>query len=83
MISYPSTNVSWEDWCGSMAELFASNQLGFLPEEKWRDYADGMQGIGYFVQNGIPEHRNYSDWRSWANDLAGIMNVIYQPTAYY
>jgi len=83
MISYPPDNVSWEYWVGSMAELFSANQLGTVPEERWRDWVDGMQGIGYFVQNGIPDHRGYNDWRSWARDTAGIMNVIYQPMVYY
>jgi hypothetical protein len=34
-----------------------------------------MNGIGYFVQSGIPDHRGYNDWREWAKAMVGIMSV--------
>jgi hypothetical protein len=58
-----------------MAEQFASNQLGTLPEEQWRIWADGMNGIGYFVQNGVPDPRGFDTWQDWASSLVGIMNI--------
>jgi hypothetical protein len=58
-----------------MAEQFASNQLGTIAEDQWRLWADGMQGIGYFVQNGVPDHRNFETWQDWATSLVGIMNI--------
>jgi hypothetical protein len=58
-----------------MAELFAPNQLGTAPEEQWTDWASGMQGIGYFIESGIPDPRGYNDWQSWAENLVGIINV--------
>jgi hypothetical protein len=58
-----------------MAELFATQQLGTVPETHWRDWADGMQGIGYFVQNGVPDHRGFENWENWAERVVGIMNV--------
>ena len=33
-----------------MEEQFAPNQLGHVTEDKWRQWVDGMNGIGYFVQ---------------------------------
>jgi hypothetical protein len=58
-----------------MAELFATQQLGTVPEDNWRDWADGMQGIGYFVQNGVPDHRSFEVWQDWAERVVGIMNI--------
>jgi hypothetical protein len=59
-----------------MAELFAGQQLGTVPEERWKDWANGMQGIGYFVQSGVPDARGFDDWREWAERMAGIMSII-------
>jgi hypothetical protein len=58
-----------------MEELFAANQLGHVPENDWRVWVDGMNGIGYFVQSGIPDHRLYSNWKEWAQQLVGIMSL--------
>ena len=76
MISYDPRGMTWDQYCKLMEELFASNQLGHVPEARWRDWVDGMNGIGYFVQSGIPDHRAYSDWQSWAEAMAGIMSVM-------
>jgi len=58
-----------------MEEQFAPNQLGHVTEDKWRQWVDGMNGIGYFAQSGIPDHRGYNDWREWAKAMVGIMSV--------
>jgi hypothetical protein len=76
MITYDPRNLSWDQWCARMAELFAGQQLGTVPEERWKDWANGMQGIGYFVQSGVPDARGFDDWREWAESLAGIMSII-------
>jgi hypothetical protein len=60
-----------------MAELFASNQLGTLPEDRWREWADGMQGIGYFLNSGVPDPRLFNTWQEWAEQMAGIMSIGY------
>lgn len=75
MIAYDCRGMDWDQYCKLMAELFASNQLGYVPEDRWRDWVDGLNGIGYFVQSGVPDHRGYSDWRDWANAMTGIMNI--------
>jgi hypothetical protein len=74
--------MTWENWCALMAELFASNQLGTVPEENWRDWADGMQGIGYFAQSGVPDQRTFDVWQDWATSLVGIMSIINLNTNY-
>lgn len=58
-----------------MAELFAAQQLGTVPEERWKEWADGMQGIGYFVNSGVPDSRMFDNWRPWAEQLVGIMTI--------
>jgi hypothetical protein len=47
-----------------MFELFAANQLGTVPETNWRQWADGLAGIGRFP--GAPDSRNFSSWQDWA-----------------
>jgi hypothetical protein len=76
MITYDPRNLTWDEWCARMAELFAGQQLGTVPEERWKDWANGMQGIGYFVQSGVPDSRGFDDWREWAESVAGIMSII-------
>jgi len=82
MITYDHRNMTWDYWCALMAGLFASNQLGTVPEDKWRDWVDGMNGIGYFVQNGLPDHRGFENWQDWASELCGFMNIIYTNANY-
>ena len=75
MITYDPRGMSWETYCKYMEELFASNQLGHVSEENWRQWVDAMNGIGYFVQSGIPDHRGYEKWQDWATALIGIMSI--------
>ena len=75
MVSYDPRGMVWDQWCSLMTELFAANQLGTVPEQNWRDWADGMQGIGFFVNSGVPDQRSYSDWRDWAAAIVGILSI--------
>lgn len=75
MITYDPRGMNWNQYCKLMNELFASNQLGVVPEENWRSWVDGMNGIGYFVLSGIPDHRGFSTWQDWAERMVGIMNL--------
>ena len=77
MITYDPRGQTWDSWCALMAELFASNQLGTLPEDRWREWADGMQGIGYFLNSGVPDPRLFNTWQEWAEQMAGIMSIGY------
>ena len=75
MISYDPRGMSWSQYNKLMEELFASNQLGHVEESDWRMWVDGMNGIGYFVQSGMPDHRPYENWQDWAIAVAGIMSI--------
>ena len=75
MITYDPRGMSWDQYCRLTQELFSSNQLGVVTEDNWRHWVDGMNGIGYFVQSGIPDHRGYSNWQDWAQAMCGIMSL--------
>ena len=75
MITYDPRGMNWAQYCKLMAELFAPNQLGYVEEKDWRDWVDGMNGIGYFVQSGIPDHRGFNTWQEWAETVCGIMSL--------
>jgi hypothetical protein len=57
-------NMDWDFWCASMASLFAANQLGTIEEARWREWANGIAGIGRFV--GAPDSRLFETWQDWA-----------------
>jgi len=75
MISYDPRDMTWDQYNKLMEELFAANQLGNVPEDRWRDWVDGMNGIGYFVQSGVPDHRGFATWQDWAAQMTGIMSI--------
>ena len=75
MITYDPRGMDWPQYNKLMMELFAPNDLGYVPEERWRDWVDAMNGIGYFVQSGIPDHRLFATWHEWAEQLMGIMSL--------
>ena len=75
MITYDPRGMEWDGYCKLMQELFSANQIGGVEEEHWRNWVDGMSGIGIFGQSGIPDHRVYEDWRDWAQAMCGIMNL--------
>lgn len=75
MVAYDPRGMTWPQYSKLMAELFAAQQLGFVPEEKWRDWVDGMNAIGYFTQSGVPDHRGFAEWQDWAKAVVGIMNI--------
>ena len=73
MIVYDPRGMTWEQYCKLMQELFAPQQIGSVPEELWRDWVDGINGIGFFVQSAIPDHHMFTDWQDWAMAMCGIM----------
>ena len=75
MIVYDPRYMNWNNWCALMAELFASQQLGTAPEEKWREWASGMASIGYFNSSGIPDPRGFRTWKEWAVRVVDALSV--------
>lgn len=75
MTTYDPRGMTWDQYCALMAELFAVQELGTVPEERWRDWVDGMTGIGYFLNSGVPDSRGFETWQDWAQRLVGIMDI--------
>jgi len=73
--TYDPRNMLWDNWCSLMAELFAAQELGTLPEDRWREWGDGMAGIGYFMNSGVPSTHQFATWQEWAENLVGIMSI--------
>jgi len=72
--TYDPRNMTWDQWCALTAEQFAAQQLGTVPEERWKDWVDGMAGIGYFMSFGMPDSRGFETWQDWAQQVMGIVN---------
>jgi hypothetical protein len=75
MVTYDPRNLDWDTYCKFMAELFATNSIGIVPEENWRDWVDGLNGIGAFEQSAIPDQRMCETWQDWAEQMVGIMSI--------
>lgn len=75
MTTFDPRGLSWDMWCELMADLFAAQQLGTVPEDRWREWGDGMAGIGYFMSSGVPDTRTFERWEDWATSLVGIMDI--------
>lgn len=75
MVTYDPRYMTWSQWCPLMADLFAEQQLGTAPEERWKDWASGLAGIGYFMESGVPDPRGFKTWQEWAAQMVGIMTI--------
>ena len=78
MVTYDPRGMTWDYYCRLMEELFAPQQLGHVTEDKWREWVDGMNGIGYFVNSAVPDQRQFATWQAWAESMVGIMNLEYK-----
>jgi hypothetical protein len=74
-VTYDPRGLTWDNYCRYMAELFAPNDLGTMPEEQWQQWAAGVYGIGYFAQSGVPDPRGFQNWQDWAMAVVGIMSI--------
>lgn len=75
MTTFDPRGMLWDNWCSLMAELFSAQQLGTLPEDRWREWGDGMAGIGYFMNSAVPSTHSFETWQEWAENLVGIMSI--------
>ena len=79
MVTYDPREIAWDFWCPLMAELFAGQQLGTVPEEQWQDWANAVAGIGYFGNSAVPDASGFENWQDWAQQLVGIMRIEARP----
>jgi hypothetical protein len=75
LTTYDPRGQTWDSWCALMSELFAAQQLGTLPEDRWQEWGNAMAGIGYFMSSGVPDTRTFERWEDWAVSLIGIMDI--------
>ena len=75
MVTYDPRGLEWDEYCPLMAELFAAQDFGTVPEERWAEWVDALSGIGYFGNSGVPDSRGFETWQDWAQALVGIMDM--------
>jgi len=75
MVTYDPRGMTWDQWCRLMSELFASQSLGTLPENKWQEWADAVAGISNFMASGVADSRGFKTWQDWAAHLTGTMTI--------
>lgn len=75
MVTYDPRGQTWDSWCALMAELFAVQELGTVPEDRWKEWGDAMAGIGYFMSSGVPDTRIFDRWEDWAASIVGVMDI--------
>lgn len=75
MVAYDPRGMTWDQYCKLMVELFAARQLPAVPEEQWRDWVNAFSIFGGLEASGIPDSRGFDDWRPWAEQAVGILNV--------
>lgn len=78
MLSYDPRGMTWDQYVMLMAELFAPQNLGYVTEDKWMDWAKSLNGIGYFVDSGVPDPRGFDNWQDWAKQMVGILSITPQ-----
>jgi len=75
MTPYDPRNMEWDYWCALTNELFAANQLGTVDELNWKEWVNGLSGIGYFNNSGIPDARVFDQWQDWALAFNNAMTL--------
>ena len=75
MTAYDPRNMTWDEWCKLTEDQFAQQQLGNVPEARWKEWVDGLAGIGNFMNSGVPDSRGFERWQDWAEQFVGIMSV--------
>jgi hypothetical protein len=75
MVAYDPRGMTWDQYCKLMCELFATRQLSVVDEEHWRGWVDAFSVFGGLEQSGLPDSRTFNDWRDWAEQAVGILNV--------
>jgi hypothetical protein len=73
---YDPRYQSWDNWSSLMVEAYAAQNLQIgIPEEKWKDWAEGLMAIDVFQNESIPNPYLYEKWQDWASALVGSMEA--------
>jgi hypothetical protein len=75
MVTYDPRGMSWDQWNALTEELFAQQQLGVVPEDRWHEWVDALVGVGLFQNSGVADSRGFDTWQDWATHLLGTMSV--------
>ena len=73
MVAQDPRDLTWDRWCAKMADQYAAQQLGTVPEEQWRDWGAAFAGLGRFTKSSVPDPRGFATWQAWAEILPGIV----------
>lgn len=66
---------TWDSWSSLMCEAYSGQQLGIgVSEEKWRDWASGINAIDVFQNEAIPSPDYYTNWQDWVSALVNAVN---------
>ena len=75
MVSYDPRGMTWNQYCKLMNELYASQPLSVVQEDKWREWATKFTGITPVIASGVPDHQGFKDWQDWAKSVVGILSI--------
>ncbi len=68
--------MEFRHWAELMCEQFAGQQIQIPNDDTdWRDWANGLNGIALFNNEGIPDQSVFESWDSWATALVLTLNV--------
>ena len=73
-VVYDPRYLSWDQWASLMVEAYAGQQLEIPHDEtKWREWANGLHGIGLFSSDAVPSASSFQNWQDWAQAVVGAV----------
>jgi hypothetical protein len=67
---------SFDSWASLLAEQYAAQQLGSPPPEMyWQDWAAGLNAIGLFNNEAVPDPYRFDNWQDWAAATLNSVNL--------
>ena len=68
--------MEFRPWAELMCEQFAGQQIQIPNDDTdWREWANGLNGISLFNNEGIPDQSVFESWDSWATALVLTLNA--------
>jgi hypothetical protein len=66
---------TFESWAALMVEQYAAQQLEIpTADTDWKAWGNGINTIGVFANEAVPQTDNYDNWYDWAAALLGTIN---------